>query len=137
MVAAHAANMALNLLLVEDDLSFARSEQTLLESLGYSVTVCSNAKASMTRLLDERFDLILLDLCLGSSSLAGLGVIQSLRQLGLKVPPIVITSGNDKALIQWAAAKIQTPYWLQKPFSADELARTIETASPVSGAPVT
>ena len=121
--------MRKNILLVEDDLSFARSEQTLLESLGHSVVVCSNAKASVTRLLDERFDMIVLDLCLGSSSLAGMGVIQSLKQMTLNVPPIVITSGNERALIEWAAAKLQTPYWIQKPFNGEQLARMIEEAA--------
>jgi len=117
--------MQKNILLVEDDIPFARSEQQVLESLGHTVVVCQTAKASVDRLLIERFDIIVLDLGLGNSTLEGLGVIQSIRQKAVHVPPIVITSGHGRQLIEWAAATVDASQWLQKPFTADQLAGAI------------
>lgn len=125
--------MRKNILLVEDDISFAKSEQELLEGLGHSVEVCPTAKASVSRLLDERFDIIVLDLSLGNSALEGMEIIQSIRKMAVKVPPIVITSGHDRALIEWAAAKIQTSHWIQKPFSGAQLASVIAQATGGAG----
>jgi len=121
--------MRKNILLIEDNLSFSPSGQEQLEALGHSVVVCPNARASVSRLLDDRFDVIVLDLSLSSSALEGMSVIESSRAMALPLPPIVITSGHDSTLIEWAAAKIQAFRWLQKPVANERLAEMIEQAT--------
>ena len=121
--------MRKNILLIEDNLSFSPSGQEQLEGLGHSVVVCPNAGASVSRLLDERFDVIVLDLSLSSSALEGMSVIESTRAMALPIPPIVITSGHDRTLIEWAAAKIQAFRWLQKPVTDEQLAEMIDHAT--------
>lgn len=121
--------MRKNILLIEDNLSFSPSGQEQLESLGHAVVVCPNAGVSVSRFLNARFDVIVLDLSLSSSALGGMGVIQSTRAMSLPIPPIVITSGHERTLIEWAAAKIQAFRWMQKPVADEQLAQMIEHAT--------
>lgn len=120
--------MPKNILLIEDHLPFSPSVQEQIESLGHSVVVCPNAKASVGRFLPAQYDVVVINLSLSSSALEGMAVIQSMKSVRLEMPPIVIASGHDTSLIAWAASKVETSYWIQKPCSCEKLASIIERA---------
>ncbi len=118
-----------NVLLVEDNLPFSRSALEPLEDLGHSVIVCPNAKVSVSKFLGKCFDVIVLDLSISNSALEAMRVIQLFRETSTVLPPVLITSGHDRLLIEWAAAKVHTPFWIQKPLRKEELNEVLERAT--------
>ena len=90
-------------LIVEDDTALGASTSALLEAVHYDVTRSRSRISSLTALLDNQFDIVLLDLNLGGGDFEGLRIIE-------------------------AANVINTPFFIQKPFTAEGLTRVIELA---------
>ena len=85
----------------------------------YRAASAGNAAAALERLADRRYDLILLD-CLIPGGGADL-VIERAGRLGI---PVVLMSGVAERA---AAASAGRHKFITKPFSIDELLRTVET----------
>jgi DNA-binding response OmpR family regulator len=117
-----------SVLLVEDDAALGASTSAFLETQHYDVTRSRSRMSSLTTLLDNRFDVVLLDLNLGGGDFEGLRIIEAARRAGITVPPVVIVSGQSLAAIGRAAAVIDTPFFVQKPFIAEDLTRVIQRA---------
>ena len=110
---------AASILVVEDD---ELVSEVLAEALqgSYSAASVGNAGAALARLDDRRYDLILLD-CLIPGGGADL-VIERAGRLGI---PVVLMSGIAERA---AAASAGRHKFITKPFSIDELLRTVGTA---------
>lgn len=79
--------MTASILLVEDDLAEAGRLQSALSHLGYSITLAHDGDAALSRLKQERFDAVLLDLVL--PGLDGMGLLSALKVAGIRVPVVV------------------------------------------------
>jgi|GEM_PF-5390581 len=122
-----------SILIVEDDTALGESTSAFLENLNYDVTRSRSRISSLTTLLDNRFDVVLLDLNLGGGDFEGLRIIEAARKAGISIPPVVIVSGQSQAAIKRAAAVIDTPFFVQKPFSAEDLTQVLRRALDLSG----
>src|SRR5262245_61726042 len=84
---------SLRLLLVEDDEDMALLMQITLESAGHQVTRCATADDALQVLAVSTFDLISLDMVLPGGD--GLGLLQSLRRVGINTPVIIATVSHE------------------------------------------
>ncbi|MCQ4291614.1 response regulator transcription factor [Pseudomonas stutzeri] len=114
--------LATRLLAVEDDPIFARHLVDHLQSIGYSVSHCTDGEEGLSRVQTEHFDLILMDIMLPGAS--GLDVLQQLRRRR-GVPVILMSAlGNEQDRITGFSQGADD--YLPKPFSLLELSVRIE-----------
>ncbi|GAB6088946.1 response regulator transcription factor [Spirochaeta dissipatitropha] len=89
-----------------------------LEKDGYIVTAASSAESAYSRLKNERFDLVLLDLILGDSH--GLDILRLIRRQDEFIPVIIVSSCMDTS-IKVNGFEIGCDDYLTKPFYSEEL----------------
>lgn len=118
------AKRSLRVLAVEDDPDLSYLYQSFLSSEGHDVLVARDAKAAV-RLLDERPDVVLLDLMLPGTD--GYSLLREMRQRAATrdMPVIVVSAAVPPGRHSIPGADAV----LHKPFEFDGLLRTIEGVS--------
>lgn len=109
--------MKKKILIVDDEQSIC---EALSFALGqtYSVTCCTDAMESMNLLRKEDFDVVLLDLRLGTYS--GMDLLKEMKSADLDSQIIMMTAyGNERASVE--AMRIGAFDYLTKPLDLDEL----------------
>ncbi|MFC3197413.1 sigma-54-dependent transcriptional regulator [Parapedobacter deserti] len=114
-----------NILLVEDDTTFAAILENFLKKKGFDVSVKYSVKSGIEALKHETFHLILLDYRLGDG--IGLDVLEALRVQGKYVPSIIMTSFNDVRTAVKAIRQGAFDY-ITKPVNPDELLMVVNEA---------
>lgn len=114
-------------LIVDDDVDFAREIRDMLEVAGYSVRACFDGLTAIQRCMDEPFDAIVLDLRLPGAS--GAEVYRAVRAAHPAMRIVAIT-GYDAETIEPASREnaIHPDLVLHKPFNPDRLLRMLEAA---------
>ena len=110
----------MQVLLVEDELSLARTYQRHLERGGHRVEVRTNAEAAYERLCagPEDFDILILDVLLPGQS--GVELTRQLRHEGFEVPILMLTAlGQQGDVVVGLDAGADD--YLPKPFPVDVL----------------
>jgi DNA-binding response OmpR family regulator len=110
-------------LVVEDDRKLSSALVSGIEAAGYEVSAATSAEEGFFLLHRLQPDLLLLDLTLPSRN--GLEVLQQIRQEGLDVRVLILTSHNtidDRV----AGLKTGADDYMGKPFSFPELIARIE-----------
>jgi two-component system alkaline phosphatase synthesis response regulator PhoP len=82
------------ILIVEDERDLARGLQANLEVEGYEVTVAQNGEDGVRFALENRFDLVLLDLML--PGMDGYEVLSRLRKANVDVPVLILTARAEE-----------------------------------------
>ncbi len=109
--------MSSRVLIVEDELVTRHLLARLLETEGHRVSAVSNAAAAEASLLREKFDLILLDLMLGSDD--GLTLLRRIR--GKQSAPIIIISAKGESADVVTGLELGADDYVVKPFNVDVL----------------
>ena len=107
-----------NILLVEDETHLHETLKLNLEMEDYSVTSAFNGKEALSRIGDEYFDLIVMDIMLPETD--GLSVLEHLRLQNNDVPVLILSAknaGHDRVL----GLKKGADDYLTKPFNLEEL----------------
>jgi nitrogen regulation protein NR(I) len=113
------------LLIVEDDLSTAKSLQKVLQSEGYAVDLASRGEEGLLRVAEKSYDLVITDLRL--PGLDGLELLVRLHAAQPRLPILMMTAhGTTDTAIE--ATKRGAFDYLVKPFEADELLEIVATA---------
>lgn len=112
-------------LIVDDDVDFAREIRDMLEVAGFSVRSCFDGQTAIQRCLEEPFDAMVLDLRLPGAS--GAEVFSAVREArpDLRIVPI---TGFDAIESESAKDAIDPSRVLHKPFNPDSLLRMLEHA---------
>jgi NtrC-family two-component system response regulator AlgB len=118
-----AGALALDILVVDDESAICRVLKICLEQKGHHVECVSSADESMVAAAARAFDMVLLDVRLGSDS--GLDLIVPMRRQFPRMKIIVITAHATIESAVRAMREGATDY-LGKPFTPDEVYRTIE-----------
>src|SRR5690606_36876890 len=114
-----------NILLVEDDTTFAPILENFLKKKGFDVTVKYSVKSGIEALKHDTFQLILLDYRLGDG--IGLDILEAVRLEGRTIPSIIMTSFNDVRTAVKAIRRGVFDY-MTKPVSPDELLMVVNEA---------
>lgn len=81
------------ILVVEDELGFAKMVKLRLESAGYSVTIAGDAYTGTQEIVKNDFDLLVLDLMMPAGG--GFSLLERIRKIPAKTDiPVVILTGK-------------------------------------------
>ena len=114
--------MAFRILIADDSRPNLEALAALLGGSGFVVEVAKDGSIALQRLLEERFDLSLLDMHM--PALTGIQVLSHLRQTGMAVPSILMT-GHPSRAIEAAALEAGAIALLRKPIPAEILRITV------------
>lgn len=113
------------ILLVDDDLTFAKIIEQFLKRSDYRVDVCHSVKTATAKLQASAYSLLLLDYRLPDGT--GLDIMHIAYQNGLKTPAIIMTSFND---VRTAVSAMQSGAlnYITKPVNQEELLMLVSDA---------
>src|SRR5690606_21196851 len=114
-----------NILLVEDDTTFATILENFLKKKGFDVMATYSVKSGIEALKTREFQLILLDYRLGDG--VGLDVLDALHAQDKVIPSVIMTSFND---VRTAVNAIRQGVfdYITKPVNPDELLMVVNEA---------
>jgi len=118
------SEMALRILVVDDERAIRRYLRTALAASGNTVIEAASGSEALTQAAAERPDLIILDL--GLPDMDGVEVVRALREWSKA--PIIILSVRDREDDKVAALDNGADDYLTKPFGLGELQARIRAA---------
>jgi two-component system nitrogen regulation response regulator NtrX len=122
--------MALDILVVDDELDIRELVAGVLEDEGYHTRAAADADAALEAIAVRRPSLVLLDVWLQGSRLDGLDLLDEIKRRDPSIPVLVI-SGHGNIDTAVAAIRRGAADFIEKPFEAERLlllvARATET----------
>lgn len=120
-----AANTIRHALLVEDDVFCQKVQGHCLMELGYQVAMVSDAQTAIQQVINNTYDLIVLDLGLPDQS--GEKVITAARSyLANQQTPLIVATAHADATMQQKCLYLGADVVFIKPFSQKGLAQAID-----------
>lgn len=113
------------ILIVEDDLGFARILEVFLRKKGFTVDCATNKNEGEKLAKENKYQLFLLDYKLPDGT--GLELLSNARRNGINIPTVVMTSFNEVRLAVKAMQSGAFDY-ITKPINPDELLMLIDQA---------
>jgi two-component system alkaline phosphatase synthesis response regulator PhoP len=111
------------ILLIEDEPGLVLTLSDLLESEGYHVETALDGPSGLTKAMNTRFDIVILDVMLPGKN--GLDVCRELRQEGSDVAILMLTA-RTQVIDRVVGLKLGADDYLTKPFEPSELLARIE-----------
>lgn len=108
----------MRILVIEDEQKVASFIRRGLEAEHYAVDVAADGEEGFARLLDGRYDLVILDVMLPQRD--GLAVLREMRRRRLTVPVLILTA-RDTTADKVAGLDEGADDYLTKPFAFEEL----------------
>ena len=122
--------MALDILVVDDELDIRELVAGVLEDEGYDTRAAADSDAALEAIAARRPSLVLLDVWLQGSRLDGLDLLDEIKRRDASIPVLVI-SGHGNLDTAVAAIRRGAADFIEKPFEAERLllmvARATET----------
>lgn len=115
--------MKSRILLVEDEPGLVLTITDLLNAEGYAVESATDGPTGLTKALNERFDLIVLDVMLPGKN--GVDLCRELRQRGRDVAILILTA-KSQLTDRVVGLKLGADDYMVKPFEPPELLARIE-----------
>ncbi len=109
------------ILIIEDEDSISKMIYEMLEVGGRKGTICSNGREAVERILNDDFDLILLDVML--PELDGFQIIQ---HIGNKDIPVIFVTAMSNVFDKVKGLRLGAEDYITKPFETIELLARIE-----------
>jgi DNA-binding response OmpR family regulator len=106
------------ILVVEDDLGILTGVSMNLNFEGYEVIQAQDGKSGLAKAIDERPDLILLDVMLPQMN--GFEVLKELRERGIATP-VVVVSAKGMEMDKISGLDLGADDYVVKPFALQEL----------------
>ncbi|MFV1466092.1 MULTISPECIES: response regulator [Idiomarina] len=118
--------MSVSLLVVEDKDKTLQSICTMIEPLGFEVTIARDGLDGLSKAKQQYFDIILLDHKM--PVMDGLSLLKNLRELeAYQHSPLLFMSTQDMVEIEPKALKAGATQCLAKPLHEDFLLDTLKT----------
>ena len=110
------------ILIIEDEESIAELEKDYLELSGFSVEMENNGDDGLKRALEEKFDLLILDLML--PGVDGFEICKRVRKV--KNTPILMVSAKKEDIDKIRGLGLGADDYITKPFSPSELVARVK-----------
>ena len=111
------------ILVIEDEAAMLRGLRDNLEIEGYKVETCDNGKDGFDKIIENQFDLVLLDVML--PQISGFDVCRNVRKKGNKTPIILLTAKGEE-IDKVLGLELGADDYITKPFSLRELLARIK-----------
>lgn len=119
--------MAPKILVVDDDELVLIAIQELLSPLGFSVTTAPNGAEALEKILNERFNLVILDVIMPEMN--GFEVCQKIRQVdSYAETPIMMLTAKSGEEDKQRGMEVGANLYLPKPISPKRLIVLVEEA---------
>jgi DNA-binding response OmpR family regulator len=123
----------MHILMIDDDHVFSGLIGDALKISGHDVRRVPTTESGIGALLERRYDVVLLDLDLGATR--GESMVRRMQNLGERLPPIIILSGQPSGVLAAAMKSTGAVAAVRKPCTIDELLAAIGLASSASHGP--
>jgi len=111
------------ILIVEDELNMAQGLKDNLEFEGYEVETASEGSTGLQKILQNGYDLVLLDVML--PELSGFDICKAVRKEGINTPIILLTARGEE-IDKILGLEFGADDYITKPFSLRELLARIK-----------
>ena len=112
-----------NILIVEDEPNMRLGLKDNLEFEGYEVDFAPDGESGLAKILDNPYDLVLLDVMMPKMS--GFDVCKTIRKKGITTPVILLTA-KDQEIDKVLGLELGADDYVTKPFSLRELLARIK-----------
>jgi DNA-binding response OmpR family regulator len=113
----------MKVLLLEDDVALSDLLNEHLLDLGYEVVLCTNGQEALEALIDNKFDIALLDI--NTPNITGIEVLKRVRkEYKNHIPIIILTAYQDTKHLKESFENGVDDY-IKKPFDLEELDQRI------------
>ena len=113
----------MKVLLLEDDVALSDLLNEHLEDKGFEVTLCTNGQVALEALIEQKFDIALLDI--NTPQISGIEVLKSIRkEYKNNTPVIILTAYQDTKHLKESFENGVDEY-IKKPFDLEELDQRI------------
>ncbi|MBV1905298.1 MAG: response regulator [Pseudomonadales bacterium] len=113
------------ILIIDDDPAMGQSVRELLSHYGYEAEYASEGTVGLSRLTEEEFDVLILDLNIPDMS--GIEVLTQLKALKKRVKTIVL-SGESEVQVVTPVLRLGAHDYLSKPYQPDQLLGAVRNA---------
>ncbi|MFZ5608628.1 MAG: sigma-54-dependent transcriptional regulator [Pseudomonadota bacterium] len=120
--------MALDILIVDDEMDIRELVSGILADEGYEARVAQDSDGALAALATRRPSLVILDIWLQGSRLDGLELLDLIKERDPQLPVIII-SGHGNIETAVAAIKRGAYDFIEKPFQADQLLLMVQRAT--------
>lgn len=120
--------MALDILVVDDELDIRELVSGVLEDEGYDTRSAADSDAALGAIAERRPSLVLLDVWLQGSRLGGLELLAEIKRRDPSIAVLVI-SGHGNLDTAVAAIRQGAADFIEKPFQAERLLLMVERAT--------
>ncbi len=120
--------MALDILVVDDELDIRELVSGVLEDEGYESRTAADSDSALAAIAERRPSLVLLDVWLQGSRLDGLELLAEIKRRDPSIPVLVI-SGHGNLDTAVAAIRQGAADFIEKPFQAERLLLMVDRAT--------
>lgn len=127
--------MVFHILIIDDQINLPRFIAMELRAEGYQVSIGCDEATGLSMIRESKPDLIVLNWEIRHSS--GPNIHRRLKAIAYPAPIVIITTNDESSC--WSAFKLEAQTRLTKPFSMNDLLKTIDyhlqyQTQPVGGA---
>lgn len=112
-------------LLIDDEDEFVRTLAERLALRGYATRIASDGESGINRVVNEAFDVVLLDLMM--PGLSGLDTLKQLKSINKDLPVILLT-GHGSTKEGMEGMRMGAFDFLMKPLDINDLTHKIQSA---------
>lgn len=119
--------MALNILIVDDEVNLAELTSYMLEDYGHSTFLANSGEAGVDVVLNNKIDLIISDY--NMPDMSGLEMLELIKSEGNQALPvsILVSGGSKKNIPQEGLIGLNIVQVLEKPFEEEDILQVIKT----------
>jgi DNA-binding response OmpR family regulator len=114
------------ILIVDDERDTLGLIELTLQTAGYQVTTAASGAQALSLLEEDTFSLLLLDIMM--PDMTGFQIIETLREKGASIPPIVFLTAKGREEDVEMGQKLGAVAYLKKPTTRGDLLDTIQKA---------
>ena len=119
------------ILIVEDEIDFAKMVKLRLQSVGYDVQIAGDAYTGTQEIIKNDYDLIILDLMMPAGG--GFSLLERIRKIPTKtmVPVVIVTGKTINGEDREKAEEYDVAAIFSKPYDSNEFVDTLQSLAPV------
>ena len=119
------------ILIVEDEMDFAKMVKLRLQAVGYEVHIAGDAYSGTQEIIRNDYDLIILDLMMPAGG--GFSLLERIRKIPSKtmVPVVIVTGKTIDNDDRQKAEELDVAAIFAKPYDSIEFVETLKSLAPV------